>query len=385
VQRVKALIATVLVLLVLCLECSSAQAQADASSIGKGLHKEKSLFSVAAGYQRGFIFAHSEAVQNTRGSHPSGAELVLGWQRNDKAVWDQCNCYPRKGVLLAYYDYDNAILGSSINAAYFLEPAYRLNDKLLFSIKGAAGLSYLTHPFDSIKNPGNQSYSTNLSAYLLVGAGFWVRLNRQWWLNASANYQHVSNGGLREPNKGINWPTAGLALSYQKTSRPFYTSVRTKEKFWKDHALRWNATLFGMARRSPHDGGGRQLPLVGVAVQASKQVGRINALNLGLEVYRDEKLRVQLKKDSIEASSVKAGLLAGHTFLLGRFLFSQHLGIYLFDQTPYHDLLYHRWGVQYALSRNTGTGFSLQAHRQVAEFVDLRFTYTFQHYTSKAH
>jgi hypothetical protein len=220
----------------------------------------------------------------------------------------------------------------------------------------------------------------------MVGLGFWFRLNQHWWLNASANYQHVSNGGLRQPNKGINWPTVGLAVSYQKMSRPFYAGARVKEKFWKNHALRWDAGLFGVARRAlDEDGTSRRLPLVGIALQASKQTGRINALTLGMELYRDEELRVQLKRDSIIASPVKSGILAGHTFLLGQFSFSQRLGIYVFDQTPYYNRFYHRWGIHYNISRHIGLGINLQAHKQVADFVDLRLTYTFQNFTSKAH
>jgi len=361
-------------------------AQTHSSETVKRPYKEKSLFSIGAGHQRGFIFAHSQAVQNTKGSHPRGMELMLSWQRNDAASWDLCNCYPRKGLLLAYYDYDNTILGNSFSAAYFLEPKYRLGKTLFFSFKGTSGLSYLTRPFDSINNPANQSYSTHLSAYLMVGAGFWFRLSPHWWLNASANYQHVSNGGLRQPNKGINWPTAGLAVSYQKTSRPFYEGARIKEKFWRNHALRWDAGLFGIARRAlDEDGTSRRLPLLGIALQTSKQVGRINALTLGVELYRDEELRMQLKRDSIKASAVKSGILAGHSFLLGRFLFSQRLGVYVFDQTPYYDRIYHRWGIQYGINRHIGVGINLQAHRQVADFVDLRFTYTFQNYTSAVH
>lgn len=360
---------------------ASAIAQADSSITVKQPYKQKSLFSIGLGHQRGFIFAHSQAVQNTRGSYPKGLELILSWQRNDASVWDICNCYPRKGLLLTYYHFDNSILGRGFSAAYFLEPKYRLHKNLFFSFKGASGFSYLTNPFDSINNPVNQSYSTHLSAYLAVGVGFWYRLNPHWWLNASANYQHVSNGGLRQPNKGINWPTAGLALSYQKTSRPFYTGARMKEKFWKDQALRWDAGLFGIARRTlDDDGTSRRVPLVGLALQTSKQVGRINALTFGLELYRDEELRVQLKRDSIKASPVKSGILAGHEFLLGRFIFSQRIGLYIFDQTPYYDRLYHRWGIQYGINRHINLGVNLNAHRQVADFVDLRFTYTFQHY-----
>ena len=361
-------------------------AQTDSFLKDKGLHKEKSLFSLGLGHQRGFIFAHSQAVQNTNGAHPRGLELILSWQRNDPAVWNLCNCYPRKGLLLAYYDYDNVILGNSYSAAYFLEPKYRLHKKLFFSFKGTSGLSYLTHPFDSINNPANQSYSTHTSAYLTVGLGLWLPLSQHWWLNASANYQHISNGGLRQPNKGINWPTAGLAVSYQKMSRPYYADARKKENYWKNDALRWDAGLFGIARRAlDEDGTNRRMPLVGLVLQTSKQVGRINALTLGMELYRDDKLLMKLKRDSLKASPFKAGILAGHAFLLGRFSFSQRLGVYVFDQTPYYDQLYHRWGIHYSINQKVGLGINLQAHRQVADFVDLRCTYTFQNYTSAVH
>src|SRR5215210_807176 len=226
--------------------------------------KQKDIFSVGLGIQHGFIFAHSEAVQNTKGSHPTGGEVILSWQRNNAAVWNLCNCFPRKGLLLAYYDYDNAILGKSMMAAYFLEPTYKLGKNTFFSFKGSAGVSYLTNPFDSLKNPSNQSYSTDLSVYLLVGLGVWFRMNDQVWLNASVNYQHESNGGLKEPNKGINWPTAGLALSYQKTSTPYYTGYRSKEKFWKELPPRFDIGLFGLPRKGLDEhGNSRRMLLIG--------------------------------------------------------------------------------------------------------------------------
>ena len=87
---------------------------------------KKNIFSVALGVQYGFVFAHTESVQNTKGSYPYGVELLLSWQRNDQKTWDLCNCYPRKGLLLAYYNYDNDILGSGVASAYFIEPTYRL-------------------------------------------------------------------------------------------------------------------------------------------------------------------------------------------------------------------------------------------------------------------
>jgi len=342
--------------------------------------KLKRMFSIGAGMQYGSVFAHSPAVQNTKGSHPFGVEAIIGWQRNDAAAWNLCNCFPRTGLLLAYYDYDNNVLGKSVNAAYFLEPTYRLGKRLFFSFKGVAGLSYLTNPFDSTKNPTNQSYSTKINQYLVVGVGLWLRIADHFWLNPSVNYQHQSNGGLKQPNKGINWPTAGLAVIYQKDPRPYYTGIRTKEKFWRNYSVRWDIGLFGIAKRSltENQNSSRRLPVVGVSFNGSKQVGRISALSIGTEIFYDEALRVQLKQDSIEASPVRAGILVGHEFLLGKFLFSQRLGVYAFDQTPYYDRLYHRWGIHYRFNKRLGIGFHLLAHRQVAEFIDLRITYSIQ-------
>ncbi len=369
----------VLALIVFSICYTQAAAQSDSTDAHQEAGRLPSLLSVGAGWQYGFIFAHSQDVQNTKGSNPLGAELVLSWQRNDPDTWDLCNCFPRNGLLLSYYDFDNAVLGRGVNASYFLEPTYKLTQKSFLSFKGAAGLSYLTNPHHETSNPANQSYSTYLNGYLLLGIGAWFRLSEHWWLNPSVNYQHISNGGLRKPNKGINWPTAGVAFSYQPKTRAYNTHPRSTEKYWAEDSPRWDITLFGIARKGyDTEGNRKRYPMAGVALQGAKQVGRISNLTLATEVYRDKELRSRLDSDSEEGSEVKAGVMAGHEFILGKFLFSQQLGVYVFDQTPYFDRLYHRWGLQYRAGQNLGFGFNLLAHRQVAEFIDLRVTYSFR-------
>lgn len=366
-------------LLIISLVSVNVIAQEEDSLVVPISKKAANIFSIGFGIQHGFIFAHSRAVQNTKGANPTGIEFIFGWQTNDTEAWNLCNCFPKKGLLLFYYDYDVKILGSSVGAAYFLEPVYKLGTKTFFSFRGVAGLAYLTSPFDSIHNPTNQSYSSAIGGYLLVGIGLSYLINKEWWLNTTINYQHISNGGLRQPNKGINWPTAGISVIYQKNPRPYYKAPRSKEKFWKDHALRWDIGVFGIAKRgTDENGNSHRMPLVGGTIQAGKQVGRINMLTLGAEMYGDRSLSMQLKRDSIDASALRAGLLIGHEFLLGKFVFSQRLGIYIFNQTPYYDLIYHRWGIHYFMNKHLGVGMQLKAHRHVADFVDLRITYSWQ-------
>lgn len=337
----------------------------------------RQLRSYELGLQHGFIFAHSEAVQNTKGANPSGLELAMSWQRTDSSAWNLCNCYPRKGILLAYYNYDNAILGHNVTAAWFLEPVYRLGKNLFFSLRAAVGGSYLSNPFDSIRNPTNMSYSTRLSGYLLVGTGLWIRLSDQWWINPGINYQHVSNGGSREPNKGINWPTAGVSLSYRRQQSLFYRGNNNDRAAPIQKGLRYDLGVFGNARRAlDKQGNSSRAALIGAGFQLSRQVGRIHNLFVSAEAYYDGATERNLERDSIQASAIKAQIAIGHEFVLGRFLFSQRIGTYLFDQTPYNDILFHRWGLLYRFSENWSAGFNLQAHRQVAEFVDLRLVYS---------
>lgn len=359
--------------------CMDAIAQTDSLVVFNKEQNKNNIFSAGAGLQHGFIFAHSQDVQNTKGANPTGIEAYFSWQGIDTAIWKLCNCFPRRGLLVAYYDYDNSILGKSATAAYFLEPSYRLGKETFFSFTGASGVSYLSNPFDSIKNFANRSYSTHISVYLRVGVGLWQRFANHWWLNASVNYQHESNGGLRQPNKGINWPTAGIIISYQKDQPEYISGKRSKEKFRSIDHPRWDAAFFGTARRTLNlRGESIRLPLFGISITASKQVGRINMLTLGAEAARDEELEVKLKRDSLKASAVNAALLAGHEFILGKFLFTQRIGLYLLDETPYHDLLYHRWGIQYRIRKNFGVAVTLKAHRHVADYGDLRLIYSLQ-------
>jgi hypothetical protein len=113
-------------------------------------------------------------------------------------------------------------------------------------------------------------------------------------------------------------------------------------------------------------------------VQIGKQVGGINQLNGGVEWSYDATISKRLKTDSLDGSAQKLALLGGHEFLLGRFIFSQQIGVYVFQQNPYYDSWFHRWGLLYRAGRHYGLGFSLKAHKHVADYVDLRMVYSWR-------
>lgn len=337
------------------------------------------LGGIMAGVLYGSIFAHSKAVQNTEGSHPRGIELQIYKQQVDQKTYNICRCYPRQSILTSAYDFDNKFLGWSAMAAYMLEPSYRINDRLFFSMRGSFGLAYASEPYDAIENPTNQSYSTAINAYLMYGLGIQWQFSQRMALQLTANFQHISNGGLREPNKGVNWPTVGLHLMRYHMPLDLYRGSRQKDDSWRSLAWRKEVAMFGIAKRSiDKNGDSKRLPVVGVMAQIGKQVGGINLVNAGVEWSYDGTIDKRLRADSIAGSPHKLGLMGGHEFLLGKFIFSQQLGIYIFNDNPYNRSWFHRWGLLYRAGNNYWVGFNLKAHLHVADFIDLRVVYSWR-------
>lgn len=332
---------------------------------------------VQSGFHTGFIFAHSTEVQNTAGARPINVELTAGRWRNDSSVWNLCRCAATQAVTLTYHDYDSEILGRAVSLSYSLEPYFLLNARNAISVRALAGLAYLTNPFDPVTNPGNQSYSMSVSAYLGLGVGYWYKVNDQWNVGTNILYQHISNGGINHPNKGINWPTGSLLVNYSFQPRTFRKYLSTKPtELTKD--IRWDVSVFGVAKRVARGNGrGLRYLVIGGAVQAARQVGRINNLTVGTEVSWDDALGSQLRRDGYNKDPWRASVLIGHEFVLGKFLFSQRLGAYVYQAGNTFDPVFHRWGIAYRLNEQWMLGINLKAHRQVADYTDFRLAFSF--------
>lgn len=333
-----------------------------------------------AGVMYGSIFAHSKAVQNTEGANPRGIEFQITKQQVDQKTYNVCRCYPRQSIVIGAYNFDSKILGWGSIAAYMLEPSYRISDRFFFSMRGSFGLAYASEPYHADNNPTNQSYSTAINAYLMYGLGIQFQFNQRMALQLTANFQHISNGGLREPNKGVNWPAVGLHLIKYNKPLTLYRGSRQKDDSWRSLPWRKDVAVFGIAKRwIDENANTKRLPVFGVMTQIGKQVGSINVVNAGLEWSYDGTTDKSLTADSLSGSPHKLALTGGHEFLLGKFIFSQQLGVYFFNDDPYTEFwFFHRWGLLYKVGNNFMVGFNIKSHLQVADFIDLRVVYSWR-------
>jgi hypothetical protein len=115
-----------------------------------------------------------------------------------------------------------------------------------------------------------------------------------------------------------------------------------------------------------------------MGMNLSRKINLLHAYTIGAEIMADESVgflyQMELRKGR---SYFRLGTTIGHEFLLGnKFVFSQQIGVYIFNQTPYVSWIYHRWGLNYKLTKNLMIGSNLLADFQKANFLDLRMTYS---------
>ena len=348
-----------------------------AKVVGKNHKKENnlnSMFSLSAKQHYGFIIIHSRSIRAIKNSYPIGTEFNFNWQKTDKKSWDLCHCYPRIGLLLSFIDFDNKeILGYGYNVSGFVEPFFKTNKKFNISFRIAAGLSFNTNPYDEKYNRENLSYSLPINQYSQLGLIFHYRFNQKIMLTASGNYNHISNGGLKQPNKGINYPTLALGLDY--IPNPILIQNREKEEFKGLKKKRYDLSVFYFQKKILDNS--KYFNVFGVNTGLSKQLGRISSLTLDIEWMWDHSLKWEVEQIDKNKNYQRGGLLIGHEFLMGKFTFSQKIGPYIYDITKYNDPIYQKYGINYHITEHFFTGIHIKAHRHIADFMLINFGFTY--------
>lgn len=323
----------------------------------------------------GFIIPHSEKIRGISSTNPRGLDLDIGFHLKGDNAWRYCFCYPRAGIMLSWIDFDNKeILGDALIITPYIEPFFSAEKRFSFSLKTGIGLAYLNNVYDPVTNPLNHFYSTSLSFLLLLNLNLNYMVSDNINLRLAANYNHISNGGNRQPNKGINFPTTGLGVDYFFSKPEF--SVRTADDYIsadkKLSAFRISA-FFTSKEISDEDD--KRYPVLGISPKFSYLLGRLSAVSSGLEFVSDASIKERISMEGLDNSDYRRfSAFIGHELLIGKFNFYQEFGVYLYSPYKAKDPVYQRYGLEFMILDSISTGVSLKSHRHVADFLDFRVT-----------
>jgi hypothetical protein len=319
----------------------------------------------------GFIIPHTRAIKDIANTYPWGIELDYGWVLTGQNAWNYCFCYPKTGFSLAYFNFDNPdIIGSGVFTSAYIEPYIALEKSFNFSYRLGLGVVYLTRPYHPETNPVNLFYSTNISFVASFALSLSYRLNSKNYLKLTTNYNHTSNGGIHLPNKGINFPTLSLGYDHFLKKPVFPKREKIKKQLY-DKKWWINTALF-FTGKNKEKVESKLYPVFGATLTASRLFTRMNAVAGGIDIEVNRALRAKLDEEQINTDHKKAALLTGHNLLVGKFTFSQYLGIYLYAPRKPTDPVYQRYELVFSPARKFYTGISIKAHRHIADYMDVR-------------
>jgi hypothetical protein len=335
---------------------------------------------VFTGFQAhyGFIIPHSESIRDVSHTRPFGLEISHGKFHTSFSDWKVFNAYWISGLEASYFNFQNPkVLGSAIAISFFAEPVLTNGEKYYFSIRGGGGLSYHSKIYDPDSNPSNLFFGSRISFPLYVSARFKYRISERTFFTLSANYNHISNGGFRQPNKGMNFPTLALGLDHFQNRPPVldhnyssFREIRKRRMFFAIQAL----TTVRMINR---EGGfpGKACFVYGFNTRISKPLGPIYTINAGAEIIGDGYIRETLKRDSIQVDYKRFALTLGQDFTLGKVIFTQYFGFYLYAPNKARNPIYQKYELSYNVLNNFSFGIYIKAHAQVAESMGVTFNY----------
>ncbi|WKN41874.1 acyloxyacyl hydrolase [Tunicatimonas pelagia] len=322
----------------------------------------------------GFIIPHATVLQSLANSTPWGIGLEAGRVLKSADAWASCNCFTKVGVGVTYFDFQNPQeLGQSYNLTMFGEPYLSFRKNWFITLRGEVGVSYLTKIYDEITNPNNLFFGSSTSFIGLASLTLNYRLQEDAILRLSANYNHISNGGIRSPNKGMNFPTLSLGVEKHFGDQQFPTHARQP-------GLRvqpWHRYLYlGGSRRSLEANAlyKRSSYLnLGIETGALRPVSNINGFLAGAELYYNGAKAEQARRENNESVPLRLSLTLGHALVFGKLSFTQQMGYNAYQpQTTGDKSFFQRYAIYYQLGKLLNAGVSLKVHGHVADFIDMR-------------
>ncbi len=338
------------------------------------------LMSALRGHY-GFIIPHSSTIKDITWSKPRGFEIEAAWLLMSESSWRYCYCYPRAGFSFFFIDFGNPkVLGNAYSLYAFIEPLLGAGRKIYGSIRFGIGPVYLDNVYDSVTNPANRFYSSPVSFVVLLNAGINYKIGEKVNLRLSGHFNHISNGGIKNPNTGINYPTLSLGVDYWFNPMPFQHRVKDKSVELISYKGRWDAALIATAKTDIK--GEESYPVTGLLANYCHVIGRINGISLGLEFIADfadrhEIYRLSQTKGTEIVDYKYLAALLGHDLLLGRFNFQIQMGAYIYSPFKRMDPVFQRYSLSFYMNKHIYAGVSVKAHRHVADFLDVRIGYSF--------
>lgn len=295
-------------------------------------------------------------------------------QTDGKKPYQYYRRYPQIRLTYLYSDFGGSEQLGVLNA---ILPNIHLplisTKKFTFSFGMGLGLAHLSKKFDRINNYQNLAIGSNYNAAIKFETLFQFKIKTQLRFNAGFSMIHISNGTIKSPNYGLNFPAifAGFAWKILPGEIKYFKPEKEITKRGKI-----NVRLLGsVATKQIINVWDEHFAIFATSLTVSRFYNNTNKMLLGFDAIYDESTRYLLEKDEMPADEwidiTKIGINIGHEWTFSKLSVFMNMGYYVHNNNETNAVLYNKLGVNYNVLKFAYVGINLQTHWAKADFLSV--------------
>lgn len=323
----------------------------------------------------GFVWAHRGGLHHLVTAHLVKTQLdVMPKWMQLQAVSE---AYPNSltGISVGWLDYRNPTLGYMVPVTGFFENRFG-GPKIYFNYRIAAGFSIGNRKFILENNVANSAISSNVNMAAQATLALNYKFTSEWQAKTGLSLQHYSNGSIRQPNMGLNLPTAILSITYlPEWKKPEQPKPIPSTKKWM---IQSGAGLgFKRMAYQPQT----LYSLWFFHGWLGYRQGQKSTWWFGIDAVRNSSLvqhKINFKEYANRNSIWQTAMVAGHEWHVGKASLLTQLGYTLTNAFPLvEERLFQRYGVRFKVYKSYQAGLLLKAYRGRADSFEWHMAYSF--------
>jgi hypothetical protein len=335
------------------------------------------LFETKANY--GFVIAHHKTMTHLSTNHFPSFEIAMGKQTSGKKYWEEIYKYPIKGIMFYYSTLgNNEILGNAYAIMPYLNFPWAEGKRCSFNFRFAAGLGYITRPFNRTDNFANNAIGSHINAAINLLFEFrwspWPRVT----FNTGIGISHFSNGALKTPNLGINIPAISAGVSFKPEKAEVQKLKNNVDPFSKKMEFRIIGA-FGLSNLNYCDT--RMFPSYTLSTYMLKPLSWKRKIGGVFDIFYNTEVKEFLLNsgDTIknDLAIIRPAVSFVHIYEFSRLSFILQVGCYLYTKYKGDGYIYERIGLQFLISKHLQANLSMKIHIAKADNVEFGFGYRF--------
>lgn len=357
------------------------------ASAQKGFHhnlRSPNLIAEGRVYYGWTLDHHIEITPFKR--HYAAFEVSIQKATYGRTRWEYMYNYPLIGISYWYSDLGNTrALGSA--HAIFPYIDFPLLGKKGFNIyfRLGVGVGYLTEKYDRYKNYENLAIGShfNGNVNLLIEAR--GPIGKHIMMAAGLSLVHFSNGGIRQPNYGLNMPGVNVALAYRLSrENPYLKKKLLPElylfEFDGKKFLNFDLDIaFGIKDMQSMFGSGHSYMVTALWGNMMWPVSFKSRLGWGFDVSYDGSDEKTLELQGTYAEHtyqlIKTGVNAAYELGFSRMAIMLNLGWQLTGLDRRDGYVYEKLALRYSFTKDIYTALTLKANYGKADFIALGVGY----------